>query len=183
MGCVFTLVEKEQFYAMSVGVKAACNTSGCHSLQTYYKVILLIIHVFLEQLYKCDGETVNCFPERFFFSASYCVEIILSLTTQGVPDTTTFTEGDGCVCLCVCLCLGKCLLTCRNMLLRLMCIDPPVTSQYSLFVCLFVSGYIYYCYFISFRVKQGNMLLPGPAVQTTLHVMSVNTHSTENWSM
>lgn len=26
---------------------------------------------------------------------SNCVEIILRLTTQGVPDITTFTEGEG----------------------------------------------------------------------------------------
>lgn len=33
---------------------------------------------------------------------SNCVEIILRLTTQGVPDITTFTEGEGLsVCVCV----------------------------------------------------------------------------------
>lgn len=76
------------------------------------------------------AQPVNLFSQRFSFTTLYCVEIILSLTTQGVPDTTTFTEGDGrarvCVCVGVwvhvCLYLGKCLLTRMNMLLHLMCI-------------------------------------------------------------
>lgn len=57
-----------------------------------------------------------------------------SLTSQPLQ------RGRGSVCVCVCLCLGKCLLTCMNMLLHLMCIDPPVTSHSCsfLFVCLCV---------------------------------------------
>lgn len=43
--------------------------------------------------------------QRFSFTTSYCVEIIFSLTTQGVPDTATFTEGDGPACVCVGACV------------------------------------------------------------------------------
>ena len=89
------------------------------------------------------------------------------------------------VCVCVCLCLGKCLLTCMNMLLYLMCIDRPLTSHVCLFffflylsVCLFVCFIcIYYCYFIPGRLQQGSTPLSFPVTQTTLHVLSVNTHS------
>ena len=61
----------------------------------------------------------------------------------------------------MCLCLGKCLLPCMNMLLHLMCIDPPATSHHPclfvcLFVCLFIScRHIYYCYFYSRQTSAG----------------------------
>ena len=45
-------------------------------------------------------------------------------------------------------------------------------------VCLFVCFIcIYYCYFIPGRLQQGSTPLSFPVTQTTLHVLSVNTHS------
>lgn len=115
------------------------------------------------------AQPVNLFSQRFSFTTLYCVEIILSLTTQGVPDTTTFTEGDGrarvCVCVGVwvhvCLYLGKCLLTRMNMLLHLMCIvlwRPTSVCPlffYYLFVCLFVSSTFTIVILLPGRPRQG----------------------------
>lgn len=53
------------------------------------------------------------------FTTSYCVEIILSLTTQGVLTRQPLQRGMG---LCVCLYFGKCLLTCMN--------TPPSSCVY-----------------------------------------------------
>lgn len=183
MGCVFILLEEEQFSRRSCGLSSLSSKTiqlSLNSINNKYFYVLIQMCVTTQP------------AALFFFSSttSYCVRIILSLTTQGVPDTTTFTEGDGCmrVCVCVwvCLCLGECLLTRMNMLLHLMCIDSPVTSHSSSFclcVCLFVSDTFTIVIFIPCRPQQGSTLLPFPATQTTLHVLSVNTHSAENWSM
>ena len=85
-----------------------------------------------------------------------------------------------CVCVCVhmCVCLGKRLLTFINILLHLMCIVPTYHS--SSFIYLFVCfGWVYYCYFIPSRPQRGGgrILLLFPAMQTTLHLLSANTHS------
>lgn len=122
--------------------------------------------------FKCVSEHNQplCF---FFFSSTtlYCVRIILSLTTQGVPDTTTFTEGDG--CMRVCVCLG--VFVFRRVSAHTHEYAPSsyvywfsgdIPLLLFLFVCLFVCfRHIYYCYFYS------------PQTSTGKHATSISCHA------
>ncbi len=92
-------------------------------------------------LYKCDSEKTR---QISFLKALPSQHHIVSKSSSVWPPRGSLTpqplqRGMGvCVSVCVCLYLGKCLLTCMNMLLYLMCIDRPVTSHFfDLFVCLF----------------------------------------------
>lgn len=84
-------------------------------------------------------QPVKSFLKRFLHNVKLCWNYPPS-DHPGGPWHHNLYRGGGAQCVCVCLCLGKCLLTCMNMLLHLMCIDPPVTSHSCsfLFVCLFV---------------------------------------------
>lgn len=122
-------------------------------------------------------------PQRFSFTASYCVEIILSLTTQGVPDTTTFTEGDGRACVSVCV-FRQVSAHMHEYAPSSYVYCPPTSlslSLYHLFVCLFVSGTFAIVILFPADCSKGSTLLLFPATQTTLHVLSGNTHSAESW--
>lgn len=141
------------------------------------------------------AQPVNLFSQRFSFTTLYCVEIILSLTTQGVPDTTTFTEGDGRACVCVCV--GACVFVFRQVSAHPHEYAPssyvycPVTPHFCqtpfffiicLFVCLPPVHLLLLFCSLADRNK-GSAPLLFPATQATLLVLSGNIHSAGNWSM
>lgn len=113
--------------------------------------------------------------------------MILRLTTQGVPDITTFTEGEG---LSVCVCVFVFRQVSAHMheyaassYVYWSCGDIPLLLfSVCLFVCVSDSFAIVILFPADFRGEARYFHFLPPR-QHYMDRVCVNTHSAENWSM